>query len=64
MIYPFVAFDTEISTSPSLEISEEIEFRFMELGEIFDLIRSGEFIQSIHIASLMLALEQAGYVHA
>jgi len=55
-LHVFVA--TELTAGPqALEPSEEIEFGFLTRSELKAAIRSGAFSQSLHIASLSLALD-------
>lgn len=59
-VHPFVAFGTRVVAEQNLDDTEEIEFEFLPLKELMTMVRSGEFLQSIHVATLLLALERAG----
>jgi 8-oxo-dGTP pyrophosphatase MutT (NUDIX family) len=43
-----------------LDESEEIEFEFWEVGEVLGLIDAGGFLQSMHVAAVMMALRRRG----
>lgn len=60
LIYPFVAFGTERIQAQALDSTEEIDFKFWPLRDVMELIRNGEFWQSLHVATLLLALDKAG----
>ena len=59
-IYAYVAFGTTQTKEQNLDETEDIAFRFWPLQEVMELIRNGEFWQSLHLASLMLAFDKAG----
>ncbi len=59
-VYCFVAHDVEQVAEQNLDEVENIEFEFVELEILFKLIDSGEFCQSMHIASVFLALRKCG----
>lgn len=59
MIYPFVAFDTKVVADQNLDESEDISFKFVPLAKVMELIRTGKFLQSLHVSSLLLALDKA-----
>jgi ADP-ribose pyrophosphatase len=60
LIYPFVAFGAERIQEQNLDATEDISFKFWSLSEVMELIRRGEFWQSLHVATLLLAFDRAG----
>ena len=60
LIYPFVAFGVEQVEAQNLDEAEEIQFKFWSLHKVMELVRKGEFWQSLHAATLLLALDKAG----
>lgn len=56
-VFPFVAFGTTVVAPQALDSAEDIEFRFRPIDEVMKLIWSGEMINSLHIASIPLAIE-------
>lgn len=57
-VHSFLARDTRIVHSQSLDESEEIEFEFVPIEDVHQMIAEGEFTQAMHIASLFLALRE------
>lgn len=62
-VYSYIAYHAKQVTDPKLDETEEIEFEFLTLQELFQLIDSGEFSQSLHISSLFLALRKRGMLN-
>ena len=62
-VYSFIGYKVKQIAEPDLDETEEIDFEFMNLQSLFQLIDSGEFSQSIHISSLFLALRKRGIMH-
>ncbi|MBI5381508.1 MAG: NUDIX hydrolase [Opitutae bacterium] len=56
-IHCYLARELHDSGHRTLDISEDIAFKFMSLPEIKRMIHSGEFGQALHIASFFLAAE-------
>ena len=44
----------------SLDESEDISFEFVSPAEVMRQIRQGDFLQALHVASYLLALESLG----
>ena len=63
LIHPFIAFGTKVVAEQNLDEAEDIDFRFAPVSEVMDLIRSGQFLQSLHVSSIMLALERIGMLN-
>lgn len=59
-IHAFVALDTQQVQAQNLDKTEEIEFGFYTLSEVFSLIDRGAFPQALHLANLFLALRRRG----
>ncbi len=62
-VYSFVAFGVKQVETQTLDKHEKIEFEFIELQKLFELIDSGEFSQSLHVASVFTALRKCGLLH-
>ena len=56
-LHVFLALGLEDTGRQNLEATEELTWGFREPEEIKDAIRSGEFAQSLHVASLYLGLD-------
>ncbi|MFN4895756.1 MAG: NUDIX hydrolase [Pseudomonadota bacterium] len=61
-IYPFLAYGVEQVQAQELDPGEEIVCSFMPVEELCNLIWRGEFPQALHVATLMVALERAGFL--
>lgn len=61
-IYAFVATDTRHVQAQTLDKTEDIEFGFLTLSEVFSLIDQGGFPQALHLANLFLALRMRGLI--
>jgi len=59
-VHCFVAYNARKIAEPDLDATENIESEFVSLETLFRLIDSGEFSQSLHIASVYQALRKAG----
>ncbi|NQU64589.1 MAG: NUDIX hydrolase [SAR324 cluster bacterium] len=57
-VHCFVAYNARKIATPNLDASENIESEFVSLEELFRLIDSGDFSQSLHIASVYQALRK------
>jgi 8-oxo-dGTP pyrophosphatase MutT (NUDIX family) len=57
-IHAFVATGARIAQDQKLDTTEEIEFEFLTIPELLDLIDAGAFTQALHVSSLFLALRQ------
>jgi len=57
-VHSFVATGARQLYKQQLDDTEEIEFEFLTLEEVFTLIDTGVFLQALHIASLCLALRK------
>ena len=56
-IHCFIAHDLALTSSQSLDLSEEISFEFATHDEIMKKIFEGDFRQSAHVSSYLLAAE-------
>lgn len=59
-VHAFLATDVSQIAEQNLDAEESIEFEFVDLKTLFELIDSGEFSQSLHIATVFLALRKRG----
>jgi len=57
-LHAFIGLNTECVRAQSLDATEEIEFGFVTIPEVFALIESGGFLQALHVAYLFLALQK------
>lgn len=57
-VHGFVADQTRIVAPQQLDAGEAIDFEFVPLPRVLDLIRSGEIHQSMHVALIYLALDR------
>ena len=58
MIHCFLAGGAVLTHSPDQDESENITFEFRSVPKVLELIDSGEFSQSLHVASLLLVLRK------
>jgi len=63
-IHAFIATGTRQVQPQRLEETEEIEFEFRTIAEVFALIDAGTFSQALHVACLLLALRRRGLIPA
>lgn len=61
-VYCFLVTHATAGTPPPTDPYEEIGWKFVDLSELIGGISKGEFFQSMHICSLLLALQAAGKV--
>ncbi len=59
-VHCFVAWNARKVAEPRFDETEEIESEFVTLDELFRLIDTGEFSQSLHVASVYQSLRKAG----
>ncbi|MBU2647137.1 NUDIX hydrolase [bacterium] len=59
-VHCFVGFNTRKVAEPRQEASENIESEFVSLADVFQMIDTGAFAQSHHIASLYQGLRKVG----
>ena len=59
-VHGFIALDTQPVQEQHLDATEEIEFGFVTIPDVFALIEEGAFLQALHIAYLFLALRKRG----
>ncbi len=59
-VHSFLATNVKLVAEQQLDEMEEIEFEFLDIETVMDLIDSGEFSQSLHISSVFLALRRRG----
>ncbi len=59
-IHCYIAYDVKQIGKQNLDETEDIEFEFVDLKSLFQLIDSGEFSQSLHISSVYQALRKRG----
>ena len=57
-IHTFICYDTVTVKEPSPDENEVLDFQFILIDELFKLIENGSFSQSLHIASVFLALRR------
>jgi len=60
MMHLFLATGGEKVAEQKLDDGEELEIFFASIEEVKQLLRSNQFIQSMHMACIMLALEKLG----
>jgi 8-oxo-dGTP pyrophosphatase MutT (NUDIX family) len=63
-LFPFVALGTRVEHQQNLDHSEDIEFEFVPINKVLSLIDSGSFKQALHIATILLALRNRGFLRA
>lgn len=59
-VHCFLARNARKVAEPKLDDTEEIESEFITLSRLFNLIDSGAFSQSLHVASVFQSLRLAG----
>jgi len=59
-VHSFIAFGVKKVAEQNLDKTENIEFEFVDLQTLMSLIDTGEFAQSLHISSVLLALRKNG----
>ena len=59
-IHSFIATHTQKIQQQQLDETEEIEFEFLSIPEVLDLIYSGSFPQALQVGTLFLALRKRG----
>ncbi len=59
-VHCFVAYDVRQVSAQNLDEMENIEFEFVDLDTLFELIDSGEFSQSLHVSSVFMTLRKCG----
>jgi ADP-ribose pyrophosphatase YjhB (NUDIX family) len=57
-IYTFICYDAATLREPSPDENEVLDFKFIRLDELFELINNGTFSQSLHLGSVLLALHR------
>jgi len=63
-IHAFIAIGTRQVQLQRLDETEDIEFEFRTIPEVFALIDAGTFAQALQVASLFLALRRRGLIPA
>ncbi len=59
-VHSFIALGIKQVADQKLDATEEIEFEFVDVKTLLALIDSGEFAQSLHVSSVLLALRKRG----
>ena len=59
-VHCFLALDAYKTQESNQDESEAIEYEFIELAKLFELIDNGQFSQALHISSIFLALRKHG----
>ena len=59
-VHSFIATGTRRVQQQKLDESEEIEFEFLSIPRVFELIDSGSFPQALNVGCLFLALRKRG----
>jgi 8-oxo-dGTP pyrophosphatase MutT (NUDIX family) len=62
-IHCFLVMDASQQCEPINDPYERIDCELIKLKELADLIDSGDFHQSMHIASILLSLRKSGKLH-
>ncbi|GAA6618265.1 NUDIX hydrolase [Scytonema sp. NUACC26] len=57
-VHSFICYDTTTVREPSPDDNEVLDFQFIAIDELFKLIEDGTFSQSLHLASVFLALRR------
>ena len=57
-VFSYIAYNVKQVAAQKLDETEAIEFEFVDLPTLAKLIDSGEFSQSLHISSVLLALRK------
>lgn len=57
-IYVFLVTNPVKETEPHDDPTEVMNYSFMDIEDVHDLIDSGEFLQALHISSLVIALRR------
>ena len=63
-VHTFLAFDTRIVGRQDLDETEQIEFAFVPIHRLLEMVDSGEFVQGLHIASVLMGLKKLGRFEA
>lgn len=61
-VHNFIAYNVKQTTKQQLDKTENIEFEFVDIATVFQLIDRGEFSQSMHVASFFMALRKCGLI--
>ncbi len=59
-VHSYIAYGIKKVAEQDLDEVEEIEFEFVDVQTLMGLIDSGEFAQSLHVSSVLLALRKRG----
>jgi 8-oxo-dGTP pyrophosphatase MutT (NUDIX family) len=59
-IYPFLALKVKQTDTQKLDEAEEIEFEFVPVPALMEMIEHGQIQQPLHVASIFLALKMRG----
>ena len=59
-VHCFLALDSYKAQESNQDESEAIDYEFIELKKLFELIDGGQFSQALHISSVFLALRKYG----
>jgi 8-oxo-dGDP phosphatase len=57
-VHCFLARGVSLTDTPKQDVTENITFEFVPVSHVFELIKTGEFSQGLHIASLTLGLHR------
>ena len=58
----FLVQDIQLDTNAEIDSEEDLEAFFVPIDEVLDMIHRGEFIQSLHIASLLFSFRHLGMI--
>lgn len=59
-IHPFFAMGVRQVQAPKFDENEEVEFEFLSISQVLQLIDSGDFQQPLHVATLFATLRKRG----
>lgn len=59
-VYPFMATGVRLVTQQKLDVTEQIEFEFVELPVLLQWIDEGKFHQPLHVSAIFIALRRRG----
>jgi 8-oxo-dGTP pyrophosphatase MutT (NUDIX family) len=63
LMYMFLATGGEKIQEPTLDPGEDIEVQLVSMDELLHLFKNNAFIQSMHVHTIVKALEKLGKLH-
>ena len=63
LMYMFLATGGEKIQEPTLDPGEDIEVQLVSMDELLQLFKNNAFIQSMHVHTIVKALEKLGKIH-